>query len=214
MMTEHDGEPVRGLPGRLPKGERILWQGAPAPMILARRAYHLNKVLVYAGLILVWLAASAAHDGATPLNAVLALWPTAAAFGLGIGLLVLLATLTAKTTLYTITDRRIVMRIGVALSMSINIPFKKVARADVRLAKDGSGDLVLALNGKDRLAYLHLWPHARPWRLARPEPALRALPDAEIAAETLGRALRAALPAEAAPETVPAEVRGLVGVAA
>ncbi len=217
MMTEHDDEPVPGLPGRLPKGERILWQGAPKAMTLARRAYHLDKVLAYAGLILVWLAVLAVYDGATPVGALISLWPTALAFGLGAGLLVLLATLSAKTTLYTITDRRIVMRIGIALSMSINIPFKKVARADVRLAKDGSGDVVLALNGKDRLAYLQLWPHARPWRLARPEPALRALPDAGLAAQTLGQALKAALPAGAASKVetaAPAEAPGLVGIAA
>jgi hypothetical protein len=29
-----------------------------------------------------------------------------------------------------------------------------------------------------RIAYLHLWPHARPWQLKRPQPLLRALPDA------------------------------------
>ncbi|MFT6571624.1 MAG: hypothetical protein ACJAWY_003349, partial [Sphingomonas echinoides] len=28
-MTEHDYEPIPGLPGLLPKDERILWQGAP-----------------------------------------------------------------------------------------------------------------------------------------------------------------------------------------
>ena len=28
-MSEYDHEPVRGLPGVLPSGEALLWQGAP-----------------------------------------------------------------------------------------------------------------------------------------------------------------------------------------
>jgi hypothetical protein len=36
-----------------------------------------------------------------------------------------------------------------------------------------------------------LWPHARPWRMARAEPSLRAIPDAAHAGQILGRALAA-----------------------
>ena len=38
-----------GLPGPLPKGERLLWQGRPALVSLARRAFHVDLVALYFG---------------------------------------------------------------------------------------------------------------------------------------------------------------------
>jgi len=35
-----------------------------------------------------------------------------------------------------------------------------------------------------------LWPHARPWRLKAPEPALRCIPEAGRVADMLAGALR------------------------
>ncbi|MCY7315507.1 MAG: hypothetical protein LH480_07775, partial [Rubrivivax sp.] len=49
----------------------------------------------------------------------------------------------------------------------------------------GSGDLPLSLIGEDRIAFMHLWPHVRPWQLARPEPMLRAVPNAQCVAQLL-----------------------------
>jgi hypothetical protein len=40
----------------------------------------------------------------------------------------------------------------------------------------------------DRIALLHLWPHARPWRVSRPEPMLRCVPDAAAVARLLTQA--------------------------
>ena len=39
-----------------------------------------------------------------------------------------------------------------------------------------------------------LWPHVRPWRTVEPEPMLRCVPDARLAADVLTTALRAAFP--------------------
>ncbi len=46
-------------------------------------------------------------------------------------ILSLLAYLIARTTIYSITSRRVVMRFGVALPMTVNIPFKAIRSADV-----------------------------------------------------------------------------------
>ena len=56
------------------------------------------------------------------------------------------------------------------------------------MAADGSGDLPLTLSGEDRIAWLHLWPHARPFHLAHPEPMLRSVPDAAAVAQLLSQA--------------------------
>lgn len=189
----------RGLPEALPAGERILWQGAPRWQTLALRALHARKLAIYFGILLVWRGATALHDGRTPAEAATAvLWllPLAAA---ALGLVLLLAWLSARTTVYTITDRRVVMRIGIVLGISLNLPHGRIASAALRTHADGTGDIPLQLKGDDRIAYVHLWPHARPWRFARTEPMLRAIPDAGAVAKILSRALADATGGSASP---------------
>jgi hypothetical protein len=83
------------------------------------------------------------------------------------------AALVARSTVYAITERRLVLRIGVAIPAVLNIPFDRVESVDLRAARDGTGDVTVTLTGNARVAYLLLWPHARPWRYAQPQPALR-----------------------------------------
>jgi Bacterial PH domain len=99
-----------------------------------------------------------------------------------------LAWLTARTTVYTLTNKRVVTRIGIVLTVTFNLPLAKVASAALRPQLSGCGDICLALSGADRIAWLHLWPHVRPWKLARPEPMLRMVPDAARVAGLLSQA--------------------------
>ncbi len=48
-----------------------------------------------------------------------------------------------KTTLYTITTERVVMRFGVAISMTLNLPFRQID--SVSLAKIGEKAGVIAI---------------------------------------------------------------------
>jgi hypothetical protein len=41
------------------------------------------------------------------------------------------------------------------------------------------------------MSYFILWPHARPWRVARTEPMLRCVPNVQEATSVLARALAA-----------------------
>lgn len=189
---EHEFEPVPGLPEELPDGERILWQGAPSWRVMARRAFLTRTIAIYFGLLMAGRALIGWSDGESALailsNAT-ALLPLAV---VGLGLLAAMAYAIAKTTLYTITTARVVLRIGIALQLTLNVPFKRVANAAVAAYPDGAGEISLALSGKDRFAYLLLWPHARPWRFAKPEPSLRCLADVAEPARILGEALAAA----------------------
>ena len=43
-----------------------------------------------------------------------------------------MAWLSARNTVYTITDRRVVMRIGIVLTLTFNLPFKRIAAAGLQ----------------------------------------------------------------------------------
>ena len=186
MTASREQEQIRGLPGPLPEGERILWQGAPLWPDFARSAFHFNKVAVYFGLLLVWRLLAAHYDG-YPLAS--ALWPLPLA-ALGLGIIALLAWLVERTSVYTLTNRRIVMKVGIALPLTMNFPLRLIGNVDLKTRRNGCGDIPFVLASDDKLAYLHLWPHARPWRLAKPEPMLRAIPEAARVAELLADALQ------------------------
>ena len=185
---EYEFEPQFGLPERLPSDEFIVWQGAPDVGALATTAFHFNKLAVYfAALILVcaWPALEAGSGVMSVLMAIKWIAPLAI---IGLGTLWLLAYLTARTTVYTITNKRVVMRLGIVLTVSFNLPLKQVASADVRVLQKGFGDITLALQGSDRIAWVHLWPSVRPWRISKPEPTLRAIPDVQVVADKLREA--------------------------
>jgi len=123
-----------------------------------------------------------------------------------LGLVVLLAVLHARGTVYTLTTRRVVMRFGIALPMSFNLPFRRLASADVRSGPRGEGDIVLRLSGQERIAYAHLWPHVRPWRFRRADPMLRAVPDVARVAALLADAVQAWSASEGTPVAAGAPV--------
>ena len=175
-MSEDEG--ARGLPGPLPPGERILWQGSPDAHVLARSAFRTNWIALYFAVLAVAGLAGGALVGAAV---------TLVAGGICLGLIQLFSWATARSAVYTLTDKRIILHIGVAMPMSFNLPLSRIAAADLRPLGGGHGDIALRLQG-GRIAYFLLWPHARGWRFRAPEPSLRAVPDAEAVAVMLYRA--------------------------
>lgn len=190
-MSEYDSEPVRGLPELLPAGETLLWQGSPDWVALARRAFHATAAAAYIGGFAIYTLISRMQHGAALTEAARPAINVLIAGLIGIALLALLAWLNARSTVYTITDRRTVMRFGVALPMAINIPHSLIGSADLKEHGDGTGDLVLSTAGPTRLGYVPLWPHVRPWRINKPQPMLRCIPDAAAVGEILAGALAA-----------------------
>lgn len=178
-----------GLPGPLPDGEAILWQGGPQARALAREAFHERLIVLYFVAAVCFVAGIAWNRGRSPTEIAVSIALTAVACLAVIGLIRVYAALVARTTVYTLTTRRIVMRIGVAWPVTFNLPHGEIAGAAFRAGPNGTGDIPFVLGGTGRLAYVHLWPHARPWRVARPEPMLRAVPDASHVAALLARSL-------------------------
>ena len=189
---EHEFEAAPGLPEALPVNERVLWQGAPSAYLLAVYALHMRKLALYFVLMLTVQALYLAGEpGAAVLPSVLL------SAGLAATCLVLLAGVAwyaARNTLYTLTNRRWVMRIGMVLTITLNLPLKQIESASVRQLSGGAGDLALALKGPRRVGWLHLWPHAKAWTLRHPQPALRCVPQVQAVAELFMQAWTAENP--------------------
>ena len=180
-------EPVKGLPETPPEGERILWQGRPDAWALALESMNLKWVMGYFVLLAAWRLVAAID--LMPLAQAVAISTPFIVMGLIVcALLAIVAWVQARATVYTITNRRVAMRVGAALTVTLNLPYTQIANANLDLRRRGTGTIALELMGETRFSYLVLWPHVRPWHLRNPEPALRCIPDAARVAEILAEA--------------------------
>jgi hypothetical protein len=132
-MSEEDFkfEPIRGLPERLPEGEHILWQGSPLPGRLAREALALNWIAGYfVAARSVWrvgvssdveypLPVALSHADAVPRHR--RCCPARSCMGI--------AVIQSRATVYTLTNKRVAMRIGAALTMTLNLPYTWIGNA-------------------------------------------------------------------------------------
>jgi hypothetical protein len=189
-MSDHDDfafEAAPGIPAPLPKGEEVLWQGRPATRALARDAFKIHWIGGYLALIVLWKTGLGLAEGGVLMGLARGLPYLALALA-GYGIVLALAWAQARSTVYTITSARVLMRIGAALAVTYNIPFAQVGTARLDQKADGTGTIALETLGDTRLAFLALWPHLRPGKLKRTEPALRSIPDATRVAKLLAEA--------------------------
>lgn len=175
---------------RLPYPEAVvLWQGGVHPVSAAIRIWHVRAVAIWFLLLLA--------DGATmrwrgPFTQQQVLIDEAKLLVIGMAataLLIGLAWLTARTTLYTVTDRCVIMRYGLALQARLVIPFAAIEHIGIRVHPDQTGDIALRLKLDQEVPYHSLWPHARPWRFLRAEPTLRTIPEPGVVGTILARAV-------------------------
>lgn len=169
-LVENDGPTAHGdRMGTPAPDEKVLWKGRPALGQFARSAFHTRKLgLYFAALAIVALVTG---------NQTAAF--VAAGLGVAlIGLLYLLAWLSVRSTLYILTDVRLIMRIGIAIETRVNIPLKQIKSAKLRIRDADHGDIALELDGERLLGALLLWPHMRPFYYAHPQPMLRCVPEA------------------------------------
>jgi len=191
-------EPIPGLPAELPRSESLLWQGSPDWKSLAIRAYHVRKIAVYFLALVLWRIGDGLYEGHEASAIAVSCLFLAALCLLAIGVLSLLAYLNARSAVYSITSRRVLLRHGVAVPMTMNLPLKFIDCAALKTFSNGTGDIALKLPKEQRISYLITWPHLRPGRVTRPEPSFRALRDARTAAQVLSAALTAQIATDSA----------------
>jgi Bacterial PH domain len=197
MSDDFDFETATGVPDVLPLGERIMWQGRPSRWALLRHVFHADIIVAYFTVVVAARLIFGWHDGLPAgelLGTITALLLAAA---LALSIVGALAWQAARTTVYTLTTRCLIMRYGMALPITLNIPLARITAAKFASRKDASGDIAVTPEAGARLAYMMLWPHVRAWHIANPEPALRCVPDVSQVAQVLQEALAATAPAKA-----------------
>ena len=181
-----------GLPEPLPPGEKVLWQGAPDWKLLAVHVFHVRPLVAMSMLFAVLsVVVAMAHGAPAPYLALAFVVPLMAGAA-AIGVAALSAWLVARVSRYTLTDARLVLRVGLLVPVNLNIPLGEIVDVAMRPHPDGSGDLPLSVRSYKRMSYMLLWPHVRPMRFARVQPMLRAVKDGEKAGDMLVSALRRA----------------------
>jgi hypothetical protein len=180
---------VPGLPEQLPPGETLVWQGAPRWKTLARRGFHIRGLAIYFAVLLAWYVTSTLGDDLPAARTALDIARTGGIALAALGMVALFCWGVGRTTIYTITSRRVAIRFGIALPMTINIPFAKIESAAVKANPDGTGDILLTLAPDSKISYIIMWPHVRAWSLGRPQPMLRSIPDVVAVAQSFGHAV-------------------------
>ncbi|MFN3989573.1 MAG: photosynthetic complex putative assembly protein PuhB [Erythrobacter sp.] len=179
-LLEGDGPSAHGDKLGTPQpDERLLWRGRPNVALLARGAFRTYWVAFYF-LVLVAICLATDRPGTAAIMA--------GAGAVTIAILYVLAWLSARSTLYILTDVRVIMRIGMAIETRINVPLKQVIAAHLRDSGKGFGDIALELSGERLLGVVLLWPHLRPWHINHPQPMLRGIPDVARVAQLLADA--------------------------
>jgi hypothetical protein len=184
-------EPIPGLPAMLPAGEQLLWQGSPDWKALAIRGYHVRKVALYFLALIAWRIGVGINNGHDLVSIAESCGLLAGLGAVAMGVLTLLAYGTSRAAVYSITSRRVLLRHGIAVPLTLNVPFTAVESAALKTYSDGTGDIAFTVARDQRVGYLITWPHLRPGHISRPCPSFRAVADAARAAEILSVALAA-----------------------
>jgi hypothetical protein len=188
-MSRFKGRPMDGLPGRLPEGEKVLWQSGPDWRALARQAFRIRLLSLYFAALVLWRIYGSMAAGHDLRYAIVSAASCVILGAAGLLLFCLFAWLIARTTTYTITQKRVVLTYGMALPKSLNLPFAQIEAADICVNADGTGNISFRLPAKKRLSYILLWPHVKAGAQGRAQPVLRCVPAPQAAADVLAEAL-------------------------
>ncbi len=183
-----------GLPDHLPEGERLLWQGRPDWKRLAVNAFHVRKVAIYFAVLIIGQGAWKLSHGAAGADALQAVPKLAGLAIVACAILLAIAYASARTTRYTLTTERVLLKVGIALPVIINLPLRQIDGVSFAATGDDCGTVCFKTGGNVRLAYLLLWPHAMPWQFAKPKPAFRDIPQVEEVASRLALTLGGQMP--------------------
>jgi len=163
-------EPINGLPELPPRGEVILWQGRPNWLRLTVESLNLWWVVAYFAVLTAWRFITVI-DVLSFDRAIIMTLPFVIMTLIVVLLLMLVGFIQARATVYTITNRRVAMRIGAALTVTLNIPYTQIDNAAVSVGKLVAG--ILRWKQKGTLSFRiwycgHIFDHGKSANLSPP----------------------------------------------
>ncbi|MEL7111931.1 MAG: photosynthetic complex putative assembly protein PuhB [Pseudomonadota bacterium] len=194
MDEEDPAEPVRGIPEELPEGEKIIWQGKPSAWALAINAFRLRWVMIYFAVVTFFRAANISANGGSTAEMTGVATSSLLFAGAAIAVIAGLSFAMSRAALFTITDKRVVLRYGAAIRKHVNLPFSQIQSASMKRKSARVGDIALQLKVPGQPPYLHLWPFVRPFNFSKPQPMIRGVEQPEEVARILAQAVFAQAP--------------------
>lgn len=169
----------------LPPDETLLWSAQPKSSAFVRRAFHLKALTMYFALV-VGFTSIGALSSAAEMKVLLGslLWQLSLG-GIVLVILSVLGHFYAKSTIYALTNKRFVIRSGLALPSVIAIPLTKLQSAGIRTYSDDTGDIVLVPDKGLKVYWVLLWPSVRTFEWKHVQPLLRAIEQPEVVAGML-----------------------------
>ena len=184
----------------IPEGESILWKGKPSFWGFSWYFFGLKLLAFYLIILSVVFAARlTVTDFFTAF--VVDFLPFLLSGILTSCILMALAKIQSQSSVYIITENRVIIKSGAALSFLISMPFKKIKAVNLQKRKGSLGTISFELNSGKRVPYISCWPSVRPWRFKKTEPAFSCIENVDEVATILRKSVMAGRGSLQAPVT-------------
>ena len=163
-------EAPKNILDAIPHGESILWKGRPSLWGFSWNLFGLKWIALYLSMLsIVSVARFFASDFYTAFYVDFLPFFLSGIFASII--LIGLAAIQAYSTVYIITENRVIIKTGAALSFLISMPFKKIKEVNLQKRGASIGTISFELFSKKRVPYISCWPSVRPWKFKKTQPA-------------------------------------------
>jgi len=177
-------EAPKNILDAIPDGESILWKGKPSLWGFSWNLFGLKWITFYLSILsVVSIARFFASDFHTAFYIDFLPFFLSGIFASII--LIGLAAIQAYSTVYIITENRVIIKTGAALSFLISMPFKKIKEVNLQKRGASIGTISFELFSKKRVPYISCWPSVRPWKFKKTQPAFSCVRSVEEVATIL-----------------------------
>ena len=177
-------EALKNILDAIPNGESILWKGRPSLWGFSWNLFGLEWITLYLSMLsIVSVARFFASDFYTAFYVDFLPFFLSGIFA-SIILIGLAATQT-YSTVYIITENRVIIKTGAALSFLISMPFKKIKEVNLQKRGASIGTISFELLSEKRVPYISCWPSVRPWKFKRTQPAFSCIGSVDEVATIL-----------------------------
>lgn len=177
-------EAPKNILDAIPNGESILWKGRPSLWGFSWNLFGLKWITLYLSILsIVSVARFFASDFYTAFYVDFLPFFLSGIFASII--LICLAATQTYSTVYIITENRLIIKTGAALSFLISMPFKKIKEVNLQKRGASIGTISFELLSEKRVPYISCWPSVRPWKFKRTQPAFSCIGSVDEVATIL-----------------------------